>query len=111
MRGVMEKCTFCVQRIQNAKINAKAQVRSGQRPGSVDGLIPDGEIVTACQAACPTEAIVFGDLNDKTSRVARLHEDRRGYALLPETYTKPRNRFLARVRNPNPNLLPQGGHE
>jgi molybdopterin-containing oxidoreductase family iron-sulfur binding subunit len=114
MRGVMEKCTFCVQRIQNAKIRSKAQIRAGQRPGSVDGPMPDGEVETACQQACPTEAIVFGDLSDKDSRVSRLHEDRRSYALLPETYTKPRNRFLARVRNPNPNLVaaaPQGGHE
>jgi MoCo/4Fe-4S cofactor protein with predicted Tat translocation signal len=102
MRGVMEKCTFCVQRIQNAKIRAKAQIRSGQRPGSVNGILPDGEIETACQQACPTEAIVFGDLADKDSRVSRMHEDRRSYALLPETYTKPRNRFLARIRNPNP---------
>jgi molybdopterin-containing oxidoreductase family iron-sulfur binding subunit len=113
MRGVMEKCTFCVQRIQNAKIRAKAQIRSGQRPGSVTAILPDGEIETACQQACPTEAIVFGDLADKDSRVARLHEDRRSYALLPETYTKPRNRFLARVRNPNPEFAAalQGGHE
>jgi len=113
MRGVMEKCTFCVQRIQNAKIRAKAQIRAGQRPGSVNGSLPDGEIVTACQQACPTEAIVFGDLSDKDSRVSRLHEDRRSYALLPETYTKPRNRFLARIRNPNPGLVAaqQGGHE
>jgi molybdopterin-containing oxidoreductase family iron-sulfur binding subunit len=114
MRGVMEKCTFCVQRIQNAKIKAKAQIRSGQRPGSVNGVLPDGEIETACQQACPTEAIVFGDLADKASRVYRLHQDRASYALLPETYTKPRTRFLARVRNPNPSLdtaAPQGGHE
>jgi MoCo/4Fe-4S cofactor protein with predicted Tat translocation signal len=116
MRGVMEKCTFCVQRIQNAKIRAKAQIRSGQRPGSVTAILPDGEIETACQQACPTEAIVFGDLADKDSRVARLHEDRRSYALLPETYTKPRNRFLARVRNPNPEFAAatatvQGSHE
>ena len=112
MRGVMEKCTFCVQRIQNAKITAKAQIRAGQRPGAVDGPMPDGTVETACQQACPTEAIVFGDLNDKESRVARMHEDRRSYALLPETYTKPRNRFLARIRNPNPNLVAaQGGHE
>jgi len=104
MRGVMEKCTFCVQRIQNAKIHAKAQIRSGQRPGSVDAPMPDGEVMSACQQACPTEAIVFGDLSDKTSRVSRLHEDRRSYALLPELYTKPRNRFLARVRNPNPKM-------
>ncbi len=114
-RGVMEKCTFCVQRIQNAKITAKAQIRNGQRPGSVTGPLPDGAVQTACQQACPTEAIVFGDLSDKHSRVSRLHEDRRSYALLPETYTKPRNRFLARVRNPNPNLVAaapaHGGHE
>ncbi|MBA3393476.1 MAG: TAT-variant-translocated molybdopterin oxidoreductase [Deltaproteobacteria bacterium] len=103
-RGVMEKCTFCVQRIQNAKIHAKAQIRSGQRPGSIDAPLPDGEIMTACQQACPTEAIMFGDLADKDSRVSRLHEDRRGYALLPELYTKPRNRFLARIRNPNPKM-------
>jgi molybdopterin-containing oxidoreductase family iron-sulfur binding subunit len=114
MRGVMEKCTFCVQRIQNAKIRTKAQIRSGERPGRVDGPMPDGEVETACQQACPTEAIVFGDLSDKDSRVSRLHEDRRSYALLPETYTKPRNRFLARVRNPNPKFdaaSQPGGHE
>jgi molybdopterin-containing oxidoreductase family iron-sulfur binding subunit len=114
MRGVMEKCTFCVQRIQNAKIAAKAQIRNGQHAGSVTAPLPDGAVTTACQAACPTEAIVFGDLSDKDSRVSRLHEDRRSYALLPETYTKPRNRFLARVRNPNPNLAgptASGGHE
>ncbi len=102
MRGVMEKCSFCVQRIQNAKIKAKAMSRSGQRPGVPVNHLDDGEIVVACQAACPTEAIVFGDLSNKDSRVSRMHADRRSYALLPETYTKPRNRFLARVRNPNP---------
>jgi MoCo/4Fe-4S cofactor protein with predicted Tat translocation signal len=114
MRGVMEKCSFCVQRIQNAKIKAKVQIRTGQRPGAINAPLADGEVETACQQACPTEAIVFGDLSDKDSRVTKLHEDRRSYALLPETYTKPRNRFLARVRNPNPNLVaaPQlGGHE
>jgi MoCo/4Fe-4S cofactor protein with predicted Tat translocation signal len=113
MRGVMEKCTFCVQRIQNAKIRTKAQIRAGQQPGSINAPMPDGVVETACQQACPTEAIVFGDLSDKDSRVSRLHEDRRSYALLPETYTKPRNRFLARVRNPNPALVApqQGGHE
>jgi molybdopterin-containing oxidoreductase family iron-sulfur binding subunit len=112
MRGVMEKCTFCVQRIQNTKIRIKAEIRSGH-PGSINAIIPDGVVETACQQACPTEAIVFGDLADKDSRVSKQHEDRRSYALLPETYTKPRTRFLARVRNPNPNLVtaPQGGHE
>jgi molybdopterin-containing oxidoreductase family iron-sulfur binding subunit len=104
MRGVMEKCTFCVQRIQNGKIKAKAQIRSGQRAGTIDAPLPDGEIETACQMACPTEAIVFGDLQDPNSRVSKAHDDRRQYALLPEMYTKPRNRYLARVRNPNPKM-------
>lgn len=119
MRGVMEKCTYCVQRIQNGKIRTKAQIRSGQRAGVVQGVIPDGEIETACQQACPTEAITFGDLADPTSRVAKLHElrggegDPRSYALLPTMYTKPRTRYLARVRNPNPRLVnpgSAGGH-
>ena len=82
----------------------KAQIRGGMRDGTVNGAIPDGEIETACQQACPTEAIVFGDIADKTSRVSKLFTDNRSYDLLPETYTKPRNRFLARVRNPNPNM-------
>ena len=109
MRGVMEKCTFCVQRIQNGKIKAKAQIRSGQRPGTVQGAIPDGEIQTACQDACPTEAITFGDLSDKSSRVAASYDDNRSYALLGELYTKPRNRFLSRVRNPNPAMSSSAG--
>ena len=114
MRGVMEKCTFCVQRIQNGKIRAKAQIRSAQRAGDVTAPLPDGEIETACQMACPTEAIVFGDLLDKESRVSKLHSDRRSYALLPELYTKPRTRYLTRVLNPNPKMPPppkaEGGH-
>ena len=126
-RGVMEKCTFCVQRIQNGKIQHKALVRSGQLAAEtlpaadgkgpnalVEYKIPDGQIVTACQAACPTEAIVFGDLADPDSRVAQLHKDRRSYDLLEELYTKPRNRYLARVRNPNPKLVaaaPASSHE
>ncbi len=112
MRGVMEKCTYCVQRIQNAKIHAKA-VRRTEHTGPVDAPLPDGEIVTACQAACPTEAIVFGDLADPNSRVSRLHNDPRHYDLLEEFYTKPRTKYLARVRNPNPKLAmaaPAGEH-
>ncbi len=109
MRGVMEKCTFCVQRIQNGKIKAKAQIRGGQRAGTVQGAIPDGEIQTACQDACPTEAITFGDLADTTSRVAKLYDDNRSYSLLAELYTKPRNRFLSRVRNPNPAMSSSAG--
>jgi Fe-S-cluster-containing dehydrogenase component len=96
-RGVMEKCTYCVQRIQRAKITSK---NSGER-----GPIPDGTITTACQAACPTEAIVFGDLSDPESRVSKLHGDRRQYELLGDLNDKPRTRFLARVRNPNPELV------
>ncbi|HEY4242295.1 MAG TPA: TAT-variant-translocated molybdopterin oxidoreductase [Kofleriaceae bacterium] len=114
MRGVMEKCTFCVQRIQNAKIKAKATIRNGTRPGDITAPLPDGEIETACQMACPTESIVFGDLQDPNSRISRMHADRRSYALLPEMYTKPRNRYLARVHNPNTDLEPaatKGGHE
>jgi molybdopterin-containing oxidoreductase family iron-sulfur binding subunit len=108
MRGVMEKCTFCVQRIQNAKIKWKAQHRV-QVPGTaVEGALtdpmPDGMIETACQQACPTEAIIFGDLQDPNSRVSKLHTDSRSYPLLPENYTKPRNRFLARILNPNPDM-------
>ena len=117
MRGVMEKCTFCVQRIQNAKIHARAQIRNGQRAGDINRPLVDGEVTTACQQACPSEAITFGDLADPTSRVSKLHADRRAYDLLPETYTKPRNQYLARVRNPNPKLEPPkaadahgGGH-
>jgi len=106
MRGVMEKCTFCVQRIQNAKIHVRAQRRNDKPGTDVDAPMPDGEVVTACQQACPTEAIMFGDLSDPNSRVSRAHQDQRHYDLLPEVYTKPRNKYLARVRNPNPRLTP-----
>ena len=69
MRGVMEKCTFCVQRIQNAKIKAKAEIRNGKRQGVVNGPLPTARSPRRARQACPTEAIVFGDLTDKTSRV------------------------------------------
>jgi molybdopterin-containing oxidoreductase family iron-sulfur binding subunit len=113
MRGVMEKCTYCVQRIQNAKIKWKAQHRNPTPGTPVQGGIadpmPDGMVESACQMACPTEAIVFGDLQDPNSRVSQLHADRRSYALLPGNYTKPRNRYIAHVRNPNPKLVPAAG--
>ena len=98
MRGVMEKCTYCIQRIEHARIAAK---RDADRP------LGDGEIQTACQQTCPAGAIVFGDLNDPSSRVSKLHALARSYGLLnPELNTKPRTRYLARVRNPAPGLDP-----
>ena len=93
-RGVMEKCTYCVQRITHGRINAEEQNRKVQ----------DGEILTACQQACPAEAIVFGDLNDAGSRVAKLKASQRNYGLLEELNTRPRTTYMAAVRNPNPEL-------
>jgi len=93
-RGVMEKCTYCVQRINNVRIEAEKQ----NRP------IRDGEIVTACEAACPSEAIVFGNANDPTTRVAKLKAQQRNYSILGELNSRPRTTYLAAVRNPNPEL-------
>jgi MoCo/4Fe-4S cofactor protein with predicted Tat translocation signal len=93
-RGVMEKCTYCVQRINNARIEAEKQ----NRP------IHDGEIVTACEAACPSNAIVFGNANDPNSRVARLKAQQRNYSILGELNTRPRTTYLAAVRNVNAEL-------
>ena len=93
-RGVMEKCTYCVQRINNARIEAE----------KANAPIHDGAIVTACEQACPTEAIVFGNANDKNSRVAKLRAHHRNYSLLGELNARPRSTYLAAVRNPNPEL-------
>ncbi|MSQ90813.1 MAG: 4Fe-4S dicluster domain-containing protein [Phycisphaerales bacterium] len=102
MRGVMEKCTFCTQRIQAAKIkykNAWAKA-GGIDTGSSNFSIPDGSIETACQQACPTGAIIFGDLNVTDSRVAKAHRSGRSYQMLEELNTKTRVQYLARVNNP-----------
>ena len=96
-RGVMEKCSYCVQRINAAKIEADKENRS----------IRDGEIVTACQQACPAKVITFGNLNDKNSKVAKLNEDKRMYQVLADQNTRPRTRYLAEVLNPNPELEQQ----
>jgi molybdopterin-containing oxidoreductase family iron-sulfur binding subunit len=94
-RGVMEKCTYCVQRIQAAKIETKNR----REP------IEDGRIQTACQQVCPTRAIEFGDLSDEQSAVYRAHAAVQSYAMLAELNVKPRTAYLARIRNPNPELM------
>jgi molybdopterin-containing oxidoreductase family iron-sulfur binding subunit len=93
-RGVMEKCTYCVQRINAARIQADIENRQ----------IRDGELLTACQAACPTQALVFGNLNDPQSAVRELTDSSLNYALLGELNTRPRTTYLAVVRNPHPSL-------
>jgi molybdopterin-containing oxidoreductase family iron-sulfur binding subunit len=93
-RGVMEKCTYCVQRISAAKIEADKENRS----------IRDGEIVTACQQACPASAITFGNINDGQSKVAKLQSNERSYQVLADLNTRPRTKYVAAVMNPNPEL-------
>jgi molybdopterin-containing oxidoreductase family iron-sulfur binding subunit len=99
-RGVMEKCTYCVQRINWARIDAKRE----------DRLIRDGEVVTACEAACPAQAIVFGNLNDASARVVAMKKEPRTYGALSELNVRPRTTYLAGVRNPNAEIEPYVAH-
>jgi Fe-S-cluster-containing dehydrogenase component len=94
-RGVIEKCTYCVQRIQMAKSKAKQQGRHALR---------DGEVVVACQQACSTGSISFGDINDPNSVVSKKRASERQYGLLAEIGTRPRTRYLGKIRNPNPEM-------
>jgi MoCo/4Fe-4S cofactor protein with predicted Tat translocation signal len=99
-RGVMEKCSYCIQRIEEVKIQAEKEERRAR----------DGEILTACQQVCPTQAITFGDLNDPKSQVAKLHALKRNYALLDDLNTRPRTTYLGYVRNPNQALRGQSAN-
>ena len=99
-RGVMEKCSYCVQRIEGARVDARVEGRE----------IRDGDITPACAETCPTQAITFGDLNDPKSRVSKLRDVNRSYDLLGYLNVKPRTFYMARIKNPNPVIAPAAGH-
>ena len=100
-RGVMEKCSYCIQRINEARYTAELEGRP----------MKDGDVVTACQAACPTQAITFGDVNDRDSAVSKQKADPRNYAMLAELNTRPRTTYLAKLKNPNPTLARAERHD
>ncbi len=101
-RGVMEKCTYCIQRITWARIDSE---REGDKGGTkITGQVRDGELQTACQQSCPANAITFGNINDRSSKVSKAKADPRNYGLLADLNTRPRTTYLAEVRNPNPEM-------
>jgi molybdopterin-containing oxidoreductase family iron-sulfur binding subunit len=93
----MEKCTYCVQRVNSAKIKTQIETDGSMKP-------PDGMVKTACQQACPSDAIYFGDLTDPESEVSKTKRNNRNYLLLEELNTRPRTSYMAKVTNPNPQL-------
>jgi molybdopterin-containing oxidoreductase family iron-sulfur binding subunit len=102
MRGVMEKCTYCVQRIQNGKIQHKVKTAQAGNPSDV--VVPDGTIKTACQQVCPVESIVFGNILDPKSEVSLAKARAQDYALLGYLNIRPRTTYLGKLRNPNPKM-------
>jgi len=110
MRGVMEKCTFCIQRIQSAKIEQRAKVKDSvekidDKESKISALdVPDGTIIPACQQACPADGISFGDISDPTSEVYRMKRQNRNYSVLGFLDTRPRTTYLAKLRNPNSSM-------
>jgi molybdopterin-containing oxidoreductase family iron-sulfur binding subunit len=97
-RGVMEKCSFCIQRIQAGKLQAKLENRK----------VKDGDVKTACQQSCPADAIIFGDVNDKNSEIAKLFNNERSYVLLEEYNVQPSVSYMTKIRNVDEELA--GGH-
>jgi Fe-S-cluster-containing dehydrogenase component len=102
MRGVMEKCTYCTQRIQNGKIQHKVKTAQAGHPSDV--VVPDGLIKTACEQVCPVDAIVFGNVLDPESAVSKAKALEQDYALLGYLNTRPRTTYLGKLRNPNPRM-------